>query len=614
MVNFIKFSLNDDSEISQQYIDDEGKNIHYLNNISKVNILIGKNNSGKSRFMRNILKQECEFCEIEKVKELRELVKLFLDDYNNSNLKTYFSELEKYETLKENEITDILFNLYFYLPEEITGTSRNKIKEKIKNIIDLIRQREPYYQIYIPILRGIEKFANTINSFSADKDSFRLTRGERESLDDYINQVDCVYFNKVKKNYFPNANFSKDIHTGEDMYNEIQEKLLGKEEERKQIKNYEEFLSKNFFENKPISLIPNILTKYLYINIDGEEHELHNLGEGIKQLIIITYKMFMYKNKKTIFFIEEPELNLHPGLQRKLIELMLSDEFVNQQYFITTHSNHLVDLSLDYSNMSIFRFEKVNNEKVKVIRCSNSDNKTLQLIGAKPSSVYNSNCSIWVEGVTDRLYIRKYLDLYQDKLLEDKIITRKFREDIDYSFVEYSGGNITHWNFIENIEEVEKINVKFLTQNFLVIADNDFPKEGGSKDLRLKSLSDKLKSKFYKLPVREIENLLTKDILLNIVKQKEMDDTIFFKPDINCDTKKFIEGHIGSLLNDSIKNETGKKVHKYTYGETKYLYNKLDFCNIALKCLNNYEDLSDNAKELTELIYEFISKNNDIAL
>ena len=290
---------------------------------------------------------------------------------------------------------------------------------------------------------------------------------------------------------------------------------------------------------------------------------------------------------------------------------MLSDEFSEHQYFITTHSNHLIDLSLDYDNMSIFRFEK-QEDKIKISNCSRDDNKTLQLIGAKPSSIYNSNCTIWVEGITDRLYIRKYLELYQNKLIEENKLNRKYREDIDYSFVEYSGGNITHWNFIEEIEQVTQINARFLSQNFLVIADNDFPKENSAKDLRLKKLERSLGERFYKLPVREIENLLTKETLLQIVKDREKERDIYFEPDINCELKKYTQGHIGDILNNSIKfKDDKKKPFKYTYGDSRALYNKLDFCNIALKYLKDYDDISDNAKELTEIIFDFINTNND---
>lgn len=320
--------------------------------------------------------------------------------------------------------------------------------------------------------------------------------------------------------------------------------------------------------------------------------------------------MFIHKNEKIFFFIEEPELNLHPGLQRKLIEIMLSGEFPEQQFFITTHSNHLIDLSLDYTNMTIFRFEKENVKKIKFTKCVNFNNEIFKLIGAKPSSLFNSNCTIWVEGITDRLYIRKFLKLYQDKMIEENKIKNKFREDIDYSFVEYAGGNITHWNFFEDIEEDGKINARFLSQNIFLLADNDFPKEGSEKEQRLNLLEENLGKRFYKLPVREIENLLTRECLLEIVKKRENDSEAYFKPEINCNTQKFIKGYIGKILDKSINISEQTKKHKYTKGNTSALYDKLDFCNIAIDCINSYDELSENAKKLTETIWDFIKENN----
>jgi predicted ATP-dependent endonuclease of OLD family len=48
-------------------------------------------------------------------------------------------------------------------------------------------------------------------------------------------------------------------------------------------------------------------------------------------------------------------------MQRKLIDVMI--EFPNHQYFITTHSNHFLDLTLDYGNISIYKFNGIEKDK-----------------------------------------------------------------------------------------------------------------------------------------------------------------------------------------------------------------------------------------------------------
>lgn len=321
MVDLIEFKLNEKDKISSNYINDENFNVCFFNNVNKVNILIGKNNSGKSRFMRNILNGNYDFYEINDNNSIKVRINDFINDYNgNSSIDIMKDCIKELKNNNENNIKErvsVLFK-YYFLSLNSNGYYIKKFNEEILRILKLLKTVTTD-NIYIPILRGIEKFGNTVEPFSADKDSFKLTKGERASLDSYIKQVDNIYSNKVYKNYFDYSNFPKEnIHTGEGMYKEIQQKLLGSEKDRKEIKEYEMFLSKNFFENKPINLIPNIITNYMYINIDGEEYELHNLGEGIKQLVIITYKMFMQKNKFSLFFIEEPELNLHPRTSKKI--------------------------------------------------------------------------------------------------------------------------------------------------------------------------------------------------------------------------------------------------------------------------------------------------------
>ena len=419
----------------------------------------------------------------------------------------------------------------------------------------------------------------------------------------YINQVDKMYQKKIEKMYF-NTNTSHyiQIHTGEMIYEDIQNKLLGTEDERNTIKDFEKFLSKNFFDDKDITIIPNIKKKYLYVNIDGEERALHNLGEGIKQIIIITYKMFIHKKEEMLFFIEEPELNLHPGLQRKLIETMLSSEFKNHQFFLTTHSNHLLDLTLDYRNISVYKLHK-NESKMKLMQVSRGDKSLLEDLGVKSSSIFTSNCTIWVEGITDRLFIRRYLELYEEYLIKQGNLDKKLEEDIDYSFIEYSGSNLIHWNFDEN-DSSENINSKYLNKYVLLIADNDFPKSDSKKAKNQENLEKILKNNYYKLPVREIENLLSVEILRKVIIDRENNPNVIFKPNITSENV-YIKEHLGEFINVRLVN----KKYNYVKTNSRMLYNKIDFCNRSLKYLNDYEDMSEQAKILAKKVYEFIIKH-----
>ena len=115
-----------------------------------------------------------------------------------------------------------------------------------------------------------------------------------------------------------------------------------------------------------------------------------------------------------IFFLNTVKKGIRGELQRKLLNAYCdSDEFKNTQVFVTTHSNHLLDLTLDFNNLcSIFSFER-KSDKEFIIKNVTPNKEVLELLGARSSSVFLSNCVIWVEGITDRLYIRKFLELYQ---------------------------------------------------------------------------------------------------------------------------------------------------------------------------------------------------------
>ena len=118
-------------------------------------------------------------------------------------------------------------------------------------------------------------------------------------------------------------------------------------------------------------LIPKVKDDVLTIKIgDEKERPIYDLGEGIQSIILITLPLFLYldiskiQNTNVLVFIEEPEIGLHPSLQRILLETLLDQRFENYQFFFTTHSNHFIDRQFKNKDVSIYSFDKhVENEE-----------------------------------------------------------------------------------------------------------------------------------------------------------------------------------------------------------------------------------------------------------
>ncbi len=66
---------------------------------------------------------------------------------------------------------------------------------------------------------------------------------------------------------------------------------------------------------------------------------------------------------------------------------------------------------------------------------------------------------------------------------------------------------------------------------------------------------------------------------------------------------------LGEFLETVALKGTRKRAASYAANGT--VSDKVGFCAKALEAIKNYEDLSDEAKEVAKRLYEFIAENNE---
>jgi hypothetical protein len=160
----------------------------------------------------------------------------------------------------------------------------------------------------------------------------------------------------------------------------------------------------------------------------------------------------------SIVCIEEPELHLNPLLQRKFIRYLV--ENTDNQYLITTHSAHF----LDHSDTAIFRVSHDGNvSTVERAIDSSSIFSICRDLGYKASDFLQTNCVIWVEGPSDRIYLSKWLNQ----------ISPEFLEGIHYSIMFYGGRLLSHLSGDEGATESEFISLIKLNRHMIVLIDSD---------------------------------------------------------------------------------------------------------------------------------------------
>lgn len=501
-----------------------------LGPLNRVNFIVGPNNSGKSRLLRLLLthpafRYRVAGCTAERLAELTKAIDQRASAGRTGGLNSFppfgdkglFTNYASLTWFVEGQdiLGDTLQKLMSIANQSDPGTSqvsfslsahqaahhaslalkalRPMAEAALKELSGWTLPKDPPSRLYIPILRGCRRLDN-----------------ERD-----------LYHECTVREYGLEKVASK-IVSGQGMYASVMRLANGKPESRRLLRDYEEFLSKQFFDGQVVEIVARVAdagdpseTVHLRIG-DRLEHPIHEWGDGMQAVILSTFAPFT-QECRSLVLIEEPETHLHPGLQRRLIELLLTEpRLCRHQYFLSTHSNHFLDMASDYSECTTLHVSPNPGEPlVRHVRAvSGCDRRVLEDLGARASSVLLTNAAVWVEGISDRIYLRIYMARY----LADMGRPLHVVEDRHFSFIELGGACAGHYSFGASGDDVgpnRRIDVRRVCSNSMAILDGDT-----SEKPRTQLLKEALGDRLVLLPGKEIEHLLPIAVLRAWVRKR----------------------------------------------------------------------------------------------
>ncbi len=218
-------------------------------------------------------------------------------------------------------------------------------------------------------------------------------------------------------------------------------------------------------------LVLNVYNLPIYIDL---------AASGFQRVILMLFIIWLSGNK--ILLIEEPEVNMHPTLQAKIMKLIKSwtDNGVLQA-FLTTHSPYIVEMSAD----TYIVMRRVNGNSTAITVKPTADLKgRISLLNSSLSNILFSRIIILTSELAEPSVIINWLKRLNINVEDNGISVFKVSSDLE----------LQHWLKLKNMLSLDVI--------FLGLCDK--------LDMSLKD---------YCVPLsREVENFYSKQALLDVLR------------------------------------------------------------------------------------------------
>lgn len=250
-----------------------------------------------------------------------------------------------------------------------------------------------------------------------------------------------------------------------------------------------------------------------------EEHKgriaLSKSGSGLKTVMTVLVNLFLIpaiENKalsEYVFGFEELENNIHPALLRRLNSYLYKASTEHDfTYFLTTHSNVLIDQFSKQKDAQIIHVTQSNGIAIcKTAKTYIQNSGILDDLDVRASDLLQANGIIWVEGPSDRIYLNKWIELWSNGAL---------REGTHYQCLFYGGRLLSHLSAGEPQLVDESISIFNTNRNAIILIDSD--KHANST--RINETKKRIVREFTNMNAiswitkgKEIENYIPKEVV-----------------------------------------------------------------------------------------------------